>query len=145
LDLIAIFLTAGLTILGGIIVFVSGQVITRFYLDPVDNLLQVIGEVSYGLVYYAKYYTNPGYSQEEVAKEIEIELRKLASQLSAKANAVKGYKFFVKCKYLPSYTNVSIAKQELIGLSNSVRRGDPTVNYGREKRIQECLNIVLDD
>lgn len=47
-----IFLTSGLTILGGIIIFVGGQIVTRFIIEPFYEQFKLIGEIANSLIYY---------------------------------------------------------------------------------------------
>src|SRR5688572_8306196 len=48
-----IILTSSLTILGGIIVFVAGQVVTKFIIEPLYEQSKLIGEIANSLTYYA--------------------------------------------------------------------------------------------
>lgn len=38
--------TAGLTVLGGIIVFVIGQIAVKSFIDPIGNVRGLIGEIA---------------------------------------------------------------------------------------------------
>jgi len=48
-----IFVTSGLTILGGIIIFVGGQILTKFIIEPFYEQSKLIGEIANSLIYYA--------------------------------------------------------------------------------------------
>ncbi len=48
-----IFITSGLTILGGIIIFVGGQILTKFIIEPFYEQSKLIGEIANSLIYYA--------------------------------------------------------------------------------------------
>ena len=47
------FLTAGLTIIGGVTIYVIGELINQFMIKPVVELKEEIGRVASCLVYYA--------------------------------------------------------------------------------------------
>lgn len=145
MDLTNIFLTSGLTIFGGIFIYTCGQVISKFYLVPVDNLLKAIGEVAHTLIYYANYYSNPGTGTEEMMSEVSIVLRQQASQLSSKVYAIKAHKVFSLLRIIPKNESVLSASSQLIGLSNSIKRGDAVENDDRRRKIAELLNMKLLD
>jgi NTP pyrophosphatase (non-canonical NTP hydrolase) len=57
-----------LTVIIGVSVYVLGEVIIEFYIKPVNELSDTIGEVLDSLVFYANIYTNPartGLTEEE--------------------------------------------------------------------------------
>lgn len=42
-DLTKILLTSSLTVLGGVLVFVTGQLIVKFLIEPIHELKKIIG------------------------------------------------------------------------------------------------------
>src|SRR5687768_13838110 len=48
-----IILTSSFTILGGIIIFVVGQVVAKFIIEPLYEQSKLIGEIANSLIYYA--------------------------------------------------------------------------------------------
>jgi hypothetical protein len=52
-ETLKIVLTSSFTILGGIIVFVVGQVVTKFIIEPLYEQSKLIGEIANSLIYYA--------------------------------------------------------------------------------------------
>lgn len=48
-----IFATSGLTIFGGIVIFVGGQILVKFLVDPFYEQSKLIGEIANSLIYYA--------------------------------------------------------------------------------------------
>jgi hypothetical protein len=52
-ELVKIFLTSRLTIVGDVLVLTRGQVIQKFLLEPVHEQSPAIGEIYFGLMYYA--------------------------------------------------------------------------------------------
>ncbi len=52
-DFFTIFLTSSLTILGGVTVFVVGQIAVKFIIEPLHEQSQLVGEITNSLIYYA--------------------------------------------------------------------------------------------
>ena len=133
------FLTAGLTIIGGIIIFIIGESINQFMIKPVVSLKEEIGRVAYCLVYYADIYANPNIKNDTLIREASKELRARASELSAKSNAVS--KIVLRLICLPKEEDMRRASSNLLFLSNSLFTGEPKENVDRRKRIEELLEI----
>ena len=54
-ETLKIVLTSSRTILGGIVVFVVGQVITKFVIEPMHERSKLIGEIANSLIYYGMF------------------------------------------------------------------------------------------
>ena len=48
-----------LTIIGGVTIYVVGEIILKFFIAPVNKLSLLIGKIFDSLDYYANVYTNP--------------------------------------------------------------------------------------
>ena len=46
-------LQAALTVLGGVFVFVAGQVIVKFFIEPFHERSELLGEIAGSLIYYS--------------------------------------------------------------------------------------------
>lgn len=136
-----VFLTASLTVIGGIIVFTSGQLISKFTIEPLYNQKKVIGRIADLLIFYANVYSNPGTGKPEHLKAASEETRKLASELVARTVAIPFYRLWNKLGLVHSLKDVREAQRNLIGLSNSTYKGDPLVNASRTKKIEDSLGI----
>jgi hypothetical protein len=134
-------LTSCLTVCSGVLVLVAGQIVIRFLLDPLTELRKLLGEVSDSLTYYAHVYSNPGVAGEDVLAEAKRVLRQRASQLWAKALSLPLYAVFSFLHLVPSRKSISEASANLIGLSNSVYRGDAALNTKRAIEIREALGL----
>ncbi len=121
-ELTKIFLTSALTIIGGIIIYVVGQILSKFFIDPIHKQGEIIGEISDTLVYYAREYLSPGRLQREMLDQAHDRLRKLASLLKARSYMVKWYSLFVFLGWVPKLKSIEEASTHLISLSNSVYR-----------------------
>ena len=144
-DLQTIVLTSTLTVLGAIAVFVVGQVIAKFLLEPLDKLKAQIGGISDVLVFHANIYTNPGLSRKEDMDETSKVLHQRASLLRARAHASPGYRFFSLLRLVPQPKDVREASRNLIGLSNAVRvEGRGLENYELANKARRLLKLPSD-
>lgn len=146
-DLWKIVLTSALTIVGGVLVLVVGQLIQRFFLEPLHEQTKLIAEVAYALAYYAPIYANPGPTHVVVRPDgvnltdaAEDKLRALASQLIATATATRWY-VLARVVHSPSRKDVLDGARALIGLSNSVRTGTLKENLEMRDRAVKLLRI----
>jgi hypothetical protein len=140
-DLVKILLTSAVTIFGGVVVYVCGQVTTRFFIDPYHEYLKTVGEIADTLVYYANVYMNPGSGDRERMDEASKILRQKASLLRVRAYAIPCHAWFAKLKLVPSQALIMKASAALIGLSNAVHSGDLTHNAKRQKEIIDALRL----
>ena len=135
-------LTASITVVVGVVVFVAGQIVVRFMIDPVHEQKKHVGLIADALIFYADIYSNPGViDAEEVVKEASATLRSLAGQLMAKSNGVPLYWLLGALWLVPKWDSVLVARRELIGLSHSLVRGDPAQNSKSRERIERELGI----
>jgi hypothetical protein len=144
---IKIILTSSLTILGGIIVYVAGQIISKFFIEPIHKQAEIIGDISDALVYYAREYSSPGLLPRKKLDEAHERFRQLASLLKAKTYMIKWYRLFTLLGLVPDLLFIEAIARELIGLSNSVYgdSDDGVRNARSANRIRELLGIPLED
>lgn len=140
-DIEKIFLTSGLTICGGVLVLVIGQVMMKLFLEPLFAMRSLIGDIADNLVYYAHVYANPGMDSPELRQEAKDTLRQKASLLRARMHSLPLYGLFAFFRLVPSQKNIGVASGELIGLSNGIFDGNPMINYERQKAIHLSLNF----
>jgi hypothetical protein len=74
--------------LGGVIVYVTGQIATRFFIDRYQEYLKAVGEIERALVYHVNV---SGGSKEERQEKASIAFRQKAGMLSVTAHAIPGY------------------------------------------------------
>lgn len=139
--MIEAILTACLTILIGVVVYVLGQIASKFFIDPVHELSQIIGKIGDTLIFYANIYTNT--STPEKHKEANEVLRQQTCILKSKTQMVKWYKLFARLGFIPCKKDVNEAHSELIGLSNSTPTNsiDCIANFERRKKIENLLKL----
>ena len=148
-ELHRIVLTSSLTVFAGITVFVVGQWVVKFVIEPLSEQAKITGEITYALIYYANIYMNPG-SEKELNKETSEALRRLASRLLASTHAVPCYRFLHFLRMVRKKSDVVRASRKLIGLSNTVSSisfssGDVPNNRTRKANIIKGLGIKLID
>jgi len=139
-------LTVFFTVLSGVFTFVTGQIIVKLIVDPVNDMKKTIGQISHTLIERAAIIGNPGLSEMEVMLGTSEELRALSSKLQAHLYLVPKYSITARIFRLPTFKQVSDASTELIGLSNSVFRSTPDVyevNAKRVEKICDSLSIYL--
>jgi hypothetical protein len=134
-----IILTSALTLLGGVLVFVLGQIAIKFFLEPIHEFKKFLGEIEDALIFYANL---PAYDQaNEGTRKAILEAKDLfrqqAGRLMAKKKLIPWYKCLVKLRILASEENVVQIHRDLIGLSNSMMAGEyDDVKYFRENIIK---------
>ena len=141
MEIYKIVLTSGLTITGGILVFALSQLIQRFFLEPVHEQAKAIGEVRFGLMYYASRYVNPGSGKLEDLSSVSDAVPRSASQLHATTNAIHWYGLFDRLRLVPIRQNVDEAVGDLIRLSNSIHTGNGRENKQDADHIRKLLEV----
>jgi hypothetical protein len=134
-------LTAGLTVFGGAVVLVVGQIVQRFYLEPIQEQRRIIGEIAYALTYDANVVRE--LVVEERAEETAARLRRLASSLRATVRTIPYYAFFARRGSVPPADNVMRASRELIGWSNGLSERAGEDSHRRRDNIASELNIRI--
>ena len=110
-DLEKILWTTAGTIIGGVVVLVMGQVVTRLFIEPIYELKRTVGNIAHALIFHA-----PNYGKQEVRDFF----RQKASDLLARACGVPFYPvvWFVSVGMIPSKRSILKAHRALISLSN---------------------------
>jgi hypothetical protein len=144
-ELFKIILTSSLTIFGGILIYVVGRIIEKFFIEPIHEQFKIIGKIADSLIFYANIYTNPGSKliEKEKMDEASNVLRQQASHLMAKTQVIQWYKFWQHLRIMPKYADVIEAHGKLITLSNSVHKGKAIENDSLRKEIEKLLRIKL--
>lgn len=137
------FLTAALTILGGVLVFVIGQVILKVFLEPVFELRRSIGFVSSIFLRHQAKITNG-----RINDEIQVDLKNASSQLLVNSQAIPLYPLCATIFRLPSKGRLLRAAQGM-NLISSRPAGDESQGsvsgaYEGMKEIKEALGIRID-
>jgi hypothetical protein len=139
-------MTIALTILSGLALLVVGQIIIRSFIDPVYELRKLRGEIADALIFYANLYMNPGHEHKTPEIDAAINaLWSLGSRLEARSHAIPFYRLFALLRAIPPRDSIERARSNLIGLSNSIYRGNLDHNERRRREIIETLNLRIPD
>ena len=137
-------LTFVLTILGGVLIFLIGQIALRVCVEPFQQLRLAIADVIFVLFYYAPIYTNRANDRpKDLNERAEDALREKAGILFSRAQAIAYYRVFATVKLVPTYNNVEEAVTNLTFIGNNIRSGDPKDNEAARDRIQQLLGISI--
>lgn len=118
-DLEKIIVTACFTVGGAVLVYVSGEILSKFYIEPLYNLRKTIGEVRFNLGFHgATIHTPIGRTKEKSDKAMEA-LLESSCKLIAQIHAVPlyGVTRFTTFKVLPKRNAIESAAVQLRGLS----------------------------
>src|SRR3989338_4434464 len=137
-----VLLTFVLTVLGGVLIYVLGQITLKFFIEPVHELLLEIGKIGDVLIFYPNVYTNK-VDAEKHTKANEA-LRQHASLLKAKKHLVKWHSLFAFFGFIPGKESIHEAHAELIGISNSTPRNssDCVANMRKRQHIEKLLKLA---
>jgi hypothetical protein len=128
-ELEKIFLTSGLTVVGGSLVFV----IQRFVLDPLNEQSKVFGRITFALYYHGREYGNPIPRANADAeannryREAANKMRELAGLLAETSQSVRLYWICVLLRGTRRRKHIDDAIGLLTRLSNSFFIDDNTM------------------
>ncbi|MDB5056003.1 MAG: hypothetical protein JWM44_4053 [Bacilli bacterium] len=155
-----VILTSTLTVIGGLIVFVIGQIILKYIIEPISDYRKIKSSISITLVYYANSYLNPIEINDDNMKyealrnernEVQTKIRKLASELTGSVQVIPFYFLFYLFGIIPSRKKLLEVATNLIGISNSLWEnkmypGDIVeTNEERKQRIIQVLKLKQPD
>jgi hypothetical protein len=144
-DLFKIVVTASVTLIGGVLLLVATQILTRFVVEPLVDFRRLLGEVGHTLVFYSNYFYNASVmASKPEFQEATRECRTLASRLRSFSNAVPLYTVLAGLHLVPPHAYVYEASAALIGLSNTTSSHSPDVVRQHYERIAELLDIRVD-
>ncbi|GAJ08311.1 unnamed protein product [marine sediment metagenome] len=142
-----------------VLVFITGQIILKFVIEPIQNLNKFKGELTHTLTFYMAYITNPTYDskaddatkakQEKKIEEVFYIFRDLACEILKLYNVIprynfwrKPFNFIVRDNPLPESIVIQKVHRDLIFLSNSIHITENQNEKMREnnKRIDKIIN-----
>jgi len=139
------------TVLSGTLVFVIGQIIQKFFIDPIHDQKKIIGDIADNLIFYAQIYANPAKETSDKYNEASKKIRELSSKLSSKTYLIPAYKYLTLFKVVKDINKIKEASRSLICISNRVYENGATkdgINLGIKNseeadKISELLNIKI--
>lgn len=129
---------AMLAVLIGVVIFVLGQIVQKFVLEPIYEQRKIISEIARALVYYAN--AGGSFHPSEDNLKAKNELRELASRLRASLWGIPAYFFFASLGVAITQENIMKASASLIGWSNTMFQ-DNVVDTNRREEIALALGI----
>lgn len=142
-ELLKVVMTAAVTLLGGVILFIVNQWVQKFFFEPIHEQARVVGEIDFALTYWAWTYANPDpSSRTPVRDRASDELRGCGSRLIATTNAIPCYR---AARLLGALDrgNLQEAAGHLIGLSNSIYHGEARWNSELAGKIRVLIGLPL--
>ena len=108
--------------LGGLTVFVVGQLLARFFIEPLHELRKTVGEVRFNLAFHAPTIHTPIGRSKETSDKAREALLKSSCQLMANLHAVPCYEVTRLFAFgaLPCSKAIEDAAVQLRGLSTYV-------------------------
>lgn len=155
-----------LTAVGGVTVFVIGQLVTKFLIEPIHEQKKLIGEIAATIIFYSNvgagveqhYYdqikaidkSDDPQKQILIGRYVDIlkshwarsdeaatTLRRQATELLGKTHAIPFYKLLSRVSQVPKLENITAASSELIGMSNSTHG-----ETGSASRIENVIRLL---
>jgi hypothetical protein len=110
-----------LAVLIGVTIFVFGQWIVRFFIDPIQKQRQIIGEIFFALTYYSGGVTHVVEEDRLIAIR---HIRRLAAEFRANTNTIPFYRFLSFINLVEKRSVVTEVTGNLIGWSNTYAPGE---------------------
>jgi hypothetical protein len=144
-----VLFTSALTILGGVAIFVVGQFVLKYFIEPAQELRRAIGEVRFNLAYHAQVIHTPIARTPERSDKAYEALIRSSCDLLARVSSVPFYGIvsFYTAGVVPAKRRVIEAAIELRGLSTYVHEtGDSAAAHAdaiasRVAKIEKYLNF----
>jgi len=136
------------TVLSGVSVFVLGQIIIKFFIEPIHEQRKAIGKACDTLIFYAGYYSVPkrDFTQPD-REEAQIKTRELSTLLLSTTQIIPWYGIFELFRIVRKEQQIIAASRDIIGLTSDMydeKYGLPS-SVKRIKDIENALGLKLSD
>lgn len=134
------------TVISGVVVFVLGQIIQNYILEPIKVYNGIIGKIDNRLKYYANAIANPGLSLagglpiNNMYDESRVVLRELSCELESSYKQIPFRSLFVRHRVIKDSKSISDAARLLIRVSNQTGVNDSNEDV---EEIRKLLSISL--
>lgn len=132
------------TVLSGTLVFILGQILQRFVLEPIQKYKSTVGRIDNKLKFYANILTNTIFGQDKnMMVEITDTMRNLSCDIESDYKQIPFSAFFSKIRVVESKKDVTRVAQGLIFLSNAGGRRDSGIERCDEEidEVRKLLRI----
>jgi len=132
---------------GGLTVFVIGQLLAKFFIEPLHELRKAVGKVRFNLAFHAPAIHTPIARSKEASDKAREALLKSSCDLIADLHAIPAYGFtrLFAFRVLPSRKAIEDAAVQLRGLSTYVHETGKEANSAREviqKRVERIERLL---
>jgi len=135
---VKIFYTSIITILGSTIVFITGQIILKLFIEPICRQRQIIAEIDHAFKHYNHMFNN--FPTDFMLHAAE-DFRKLAFDIRTNAYTISNYEVWSNMKIVKPKVDILKTSDELINLSNELGRDFYGTVGKYEKTIHKLLNL----
>jgi len=135
-------LTAAITVIVGVVVFVLGQLAQKLLIEPIQEQKRTIGKVTHALTYYRNVGPDAPDGSESRTAEARGLYRDLAAELRMNLRVPSPLPAFSWLRLVLPKEQVRRATGALIGLSRTVQKrteAGPRLRYHDE--VKRCLKI----
>jgi hypothetical protein len=143
-DVDKILLTSALTVVVGVLVFVAGQIVQRFVLEPAQELQKLRGEVGDALIFYGNVFGSGDIHERERRLAMMEAVRKLAGRLRVQPYVIFGYGVLARLKLVPRRDDLLEASRLLIFLSNSASHTNHSEILQGRRDIARILGLKIE-
>lgn len=131
-----------LTVISGVVVYVAGQSILQFVLEPIKEFNKQRGDTSFLLLSYRAKITNAFNTD----KKLQGEVKEMGAALVSTMMQIPLYDLFATCGIVPTRKNVFKAAQEINGISYGMGpvgndEGSAQRNFKALQEIADALKI----
>lgn len=133
-------MTAFITVVSGVVVFVAGQIILKLVIEPMQDQASTIGSITHALIFYANLVDEM--APEEPLWEAKWTYRDQAAALRRTLRTARPYRVLSSVRLVLPRDRIEEASSSLIGLSNAI--GNPSryeMIDERRRKICEALEI----
>lgn len=132
------------TVISGTSIFVIGQLLQKFILEPIQQYKKTVGAIDNKLKYYANVLVNKDFSSETI-REITREMRTLSCDLESEYKQIPFNTVISTLRLIERKKAVAKAAKHLIFLSNAGgRSGDDVIKREKAiKKIRKLLKVEL--
>jgi len=136
-------LKIALTAVVGITVFIVGQIIMKWFIEPIQEQRKLIGEIAHALKFYKNY--DKQVTKPEQIREGRAKFRNLASDLDRSICLIPLYPILDFFRVVRKRKDILAAGPQLIGISNSLGEGDFTSRRNKIISHLKIRNLIPDD
>ena len=148
-DIEKIVITSLFTITGGVIIFVTGQLLAKFFIEPIQELCKTIGEIRFNLSFHAPTIHTPIGRTKDNSESARAALMEGSSKLLSGLHSVPVYcaTRIIAFGALPRRADIEEAAVQLRGLSTYMHEEGEKANNSIEEinkrvaKIEKLLRI----